>query len=360
MATLRIDIPLRAFEQKKADFLVSFFSNLSAPWVFYQKETTFRATTQLTVSTPKGELQELAKARKKVKMFPQDAYYQKELQRCEKNARERKQYDIIVSFEGDIAAEIDENCRIISHYTGPIPEVVTHRAFENFQEMIADDFFDDFYHGKIKKFLIALIMSCVLTIPNVHLGFGTTILYVNGIKYQKETFIDTTMHASVFEEHSNILQEQVSFDETFSWVRKYTCLEVCEQKPPVPFAMLTYLLNRDEHESLLYSVIGLEFLYSARAGIENKLKKRIPFMFPTVTEEQIENIYNRRSEFVHGKVEMSMCKDYTDMMDGIFPFDEASFLACAIFIETIRKMIKNNAARIAFDVQDSYRYIKFK
>lgn len=130
-----------------------------------------------------------------------------------------------------------------------------------------------------------------------------------------------------------------------------------KQRTPVAFSALTYVLNREDHESLLYSVIGLESIYSPNNhGISYTLQKRINYIFPSVTKEQIKTIYSKRSDFVHGKEKINLYKDYTDMINGIFPYDDVSILATALLIETIRKLIANDATKIIFREQVSHQF----
>lgn len=148
------------------------------------------------------------------------------------------------------------------------------------------------------------------------------------------------------------------YDKAFLWIKNYTKLQETNKKPPIPFTMLTYLFNRESHESLLYSVIGLENLYfSKNGGIAYTLQKRINYLFPSITKDQIKNIYSQRSDFVHGKVEMMMFKDYNDEINDILQFDDAAILACALLLETLRMLAVNNASKISFNEQLSHKFI---
>ena len=92
--------------------------------------------------------------------------------------------------------------------------------------------------------------------------------------------------------------------------------------------------------------------WSLNKNIAEKLYQRIAYIFPTITQEQIKSMYASRSDFVHGKISIPIYKDY-----GYFDFDDVSILACALLLETMRKLAANNATQILFDVYRSYRFV---
>lgn len=357
MANFRIEIPVRCFSYKDAEALCAFFSGASASWQFCQKETTFSVISAVNEKLGNRYKHEIMGIKKLIKIMPDNDKLKEDLAKYEDKAKKDKIYDVTISFEGEIAAEIDISYNSILHYTGSLSAKPTHRDIPNLKKMIESDPLDEFYEEKIKKFLICLVMATVLSAPDMHLGCGRVILWIDGQEYKKETFLESPLHTEAFAKYSQIMLTKLDFTNTFSWIKKYTKLQDDGQKPPVPFTMLTYLLNRDGHESLLYSVVGLENLYSTKdTGISYKLQNRINYLFPSITKEQIRNIYKQRSDFVHGKVRMNLCKDYSDVMNGDLQFDDSAILACALLMETMRLLVKNNATTLSFSEQLSHQF----
>lgn len=356
MAKLKIDIPVRCFSRKQADDLCV-FSGASVLWRFCQKEAVFSAN--VSVDEKLGNLykHEIMGLKKLINLMPDNEGLKADLVKYEEKAKQDKMYDVTISFEGEIAAEIDISYNSILHYTGPLSAKMTHRDIPKLKKMFESDPLDDFYEEKIKKFLICLVMAIVLFSPGIHLGGGRVVLWIDGQEYKKEEFLTSPLHTEAFAKYNQIMKTKLDFANTFSWIKSYTGLQEDREKPPVPFTMLTYLFNRDVHESLLYSVIGLENLFLAKdTGISYKLQNRINYLFPSITKEQIRSIYKQRSDFVHGKVRMNLCKDYSDMMNGDFQFDDAAILACALLMETIRLLVHNNATRLSFSEQLSHKF----
>ena len=54
---------------------------------------------------------------------------------------------------------------------------------------------------------------------------------------------------------------------------------------------------------------------------------------------------------------MNLYKDYSDIMNGDLQFDDAAILACALLMETMRMLVKNNATTLSFNEQLSHQFV---
>lgn len=356
MANIKVEMLVRLYDRKEAEKICAFFSGVKVSWTFCQKESIFTAKTTIKEFYWNNYQHEIIDIQKLIAMLPDNEKLKENLVCCEERAKRDKIYDVTVSFKGEIAAEIDIDYNSILHYTGPILDDIAYRDMRRLKKMIKSDYLDEFYHDYIKRFISCIIMASIFANPSVRLGFKVS-TWFDGVKYKSDSFIKNSLHTDAYQQYASLMTTSLKYTDAFVWIKKYAVLQEATSKPPVPFAMLTYLFNRDIHESLLYSVIGLENLYSAKGGeIAKKLCKRISYIFPEITEQQVEGIYMRRSDFVHGKIEMPPYKDYSDLRNDDIYFDDAAILACALLLETIRKMAANDASKILFDVYCSYRF----
>lgn len=357
MARITVEISIRLFEEETAIKVENFFKGITLPWVFYQKETSFVSTVKTNRKLKNTYKHEIVRIQELLKIFPDNEKIKADLIKCQENAKKDWSYDVVVSFDGEIAAEIDIKNNSVLHYAGPIDKNITSRDIPKLKKLIESDPLDEFYEEKIKKFILCIIMTCVLTDPSIEIGCGKTDLLIDGEKYCSKMFIDSPMHTDAFGEFHSLMTTSLSFEQTFSWIKKYTNLQEEIQKPPVAFTALTYVLNREEHESLLYSVIGLESIYTPGIkGISYALQRRINHIFPSVTKEQVKDLYSKRSKFVHGELKMNIYEDYTDILNGVFQFDKEPMLAVALLIESIRILIANNSSKIVFDEQITHQF----
>ena len=352
MANIKIEIPVRLFDSKEAECMCNFFSGIKISWLFCQKESQFVSNATIKELLGNNYRHQTIKIQKLLTMFPENKELKETLVRCKEKEKNDKIYDVTVVFEGEIAAEIDIANNSIMHYVGPMITNLTNRDISRAKKLVKNDFLDEFYDDYIKKFIICIIMASIFAAPNISLGFTVHTL-IDGNKYATGSFIENPLHTEAFHQYASLMMTDLNYVQAFSWLKQYTKLQEYCPEPPVPFTILTYLFNRDSHESLLYSVIGLENLYSAKSkNIAEKLYQRIAYIFPTITQEQIKSMYASRSDFVHGKISIPIYKDY-----GYFDFDDVSILACALLLETMRKLAANNATQILFDVYRSYRFV---
>lgn len=163
--------------------------------------------------------------------------------------------------------------------------------------------------------------------------------------------------ANTFGEYRRLVKTELSFEETFYWIRNHTSLFGNMKKTPVMFSTLTYIFNRNFHESLIYSTIGLESVYSpGKSGISSALQKRITTFFPSVEKEQIRNIYNLRSKFVHGEMMIGNYNMIDEIVENEIAIEKETLLAIILLLETVRILISQNAEKIDFKESISYSF----
>lgn len=108
---------------------------------------------------------------------------------------------------------------------------------------------------------------------------------------------------------------------------------------------LSYALNRDGYESLLYSIMGLEAVYTqGDKHIKFQLRNSIPKIINFVSETDINNLYKLRSEFVHGDISYPLY----GVDDHDYSKNKFVQISTIALLETIRLLVKNNATKIHY------------
>lgn len=188
MTHIKIEIPIRFFKEKKADTAKDFFSDITIPWTFCQKETLFTSSVCVNKKLKSTYKHELTRIKELIKLFSRNEKLKAELMKCKERAKNDWMYDLIVTFNGDIAAEIDISENSILHYKGPISKDITSQDISKLKKLIVSEMLDDFYETKIKKFLMSIIMIFMLADPSITLGCGNCNLFIDTNKYKSETF----------------------------------------------------------------------------------------------------------------------------------------------------------------------------
>ena len=154
-----------------------------------------------------------------------------------------------------------------------------------------------------------------------------------------------------------IKKVDVSYKKALTWIENHTSLCGNRDKSPSAFSALTYVFNRQYHEGLIYSIIGLESIYSpGKSGISYTLQKRINKIFPMISKDEIKKMYSLRSKFVHGELAISNCDLTVETLDDYERFSGTSFMAMSLLFETVRMLIANDADSINFTETISYDF----
>lgn len=191
-------------------------------------------------------------------------------------------------------------------------------------------------------------MYCVLT----------TIVAFDDNAYKKEQYFSYyPIHNDSIKEYGNLIDSNVSFDDCFDWIKKHTSLADNKTESPVIFSSLSYVFNRELHEILIYSIIGLESIYAPNdKGISYTLQKNINIVFPVVKKDMIKNLYRMRSKFIHGEISVGSFQLVDETIQSTHDYNEPCKLAIALLIATVRKLIENDATSIKFKETISFEY----
>ncbi len=357
MAVIKYEIPVRIHSDNElATKTADFFRNKTIPWTFNQMDVELASAVTVNKTMSGMHKYELARIQRMLATSPDDENLKAEYAKLQDNTD--WVYDIVASFEGEIAADIDISGNIVLFHNDTSDYNISANDMPQLDERLNSECLDDFYIEELKKFMICVIVTSVLVNPTLCLGFGNINLYIDGEKYCSETLLAYPEYRDAFTKFHEIMTSSLTFEQTLDWIKCNTNLCNEHSKPCIAFSLLTYAFNRESHESLLYSVIGLESIYTPTdRGISDKFQKRINCIFPSITKEQIKNIYNKRSKLVHGEMIINTYKDYFSFSDnGISYDDEEAQLAIALLTESIRLLIANNATKLIFNEQISYRF----
>lgn len=213
-----------------------------------------------------------------------------------------------------------------------------------------DSFFEDEYEENIKRCILAIVMSILLANPKLDIGCAFTDTYVNDRFYKNEIFINTPIQNNAVHEFPELFSAEMKVSKVMEWIKKYTNLYDTSLNTPIAFLSLTYVLNRHYHESLLYSIIGLESIFVPESkGHSFLLQKRINYLFSDVAKGKIKDMYNLRSKFVHGEFEMGACPLLIEIIFNEDAIKDTVFLATALLLESLRILVLHDATEIKFN-----------
>ena len=216
-------------------------------------------------------------------------------------------------------------------------------------------YFDSFYDEYIARLNLALVMAFVFAKPHMHIWNIST--DINDIRYIDENYVKEIIPIGALKEYKLIKKESISYKEALMWIKNHTSLCGNRNKSPSAFSALTYVFNRQYHEGLIYSIIGLESIYSpGKSGISYTLQKRINKIFPMISKDEIKKMYALRSKFVHGELAISNCDLTVETLDDYERFSGTSFMAMSLLFETVRMLIANDADSINFTEIISYDF----
>lgn len=202
---------------------------------------------------------------------------------------------------------------------------------------------------------LALVMAFVFAKPHMHIWNIET--DINDIRYIDENYVKEIIPIGTLKEYKLIKKESISYKEALMWIKNHTSLCGNRNKSPSAFSALTYVFNRQYHEGLIYSIIGLESIYSpGKSGISYTLQKRINKIFPMISKDEIKKMYALRSKFVHGELAISNCDLLVETLDDYEQFSGTSFMAMSLLFETVRMLIANDADSINFTEIISYDF----
>ena len=78
-------------------------------------------------------------------------------------------------------------------------------------------------------------------------------------------------------------------------------------------------------------------------------------MFPAIEESQIKNMYTARSDIVHGKIKLGTYYFPREIIEIDDAIEKACILGVALLVESIRKLIKEDATHYIFQELIKYK-----
>lgn len=119
------------------------------------------------------------------------------------------------------------------------------------------------------------------------------------------------------------------------------------------WAALSYTINRNGLESLFYSIMGLEAVYTnGNKGIKKQLRETVPRVINYITENDINELYKLRSEFVHGDIAYPVYGSN----EHFYYESDIIIKAAIVLLETVRLLVQNNATKIRL-IDGNVKYI---
>ncbi|MBR2924128.1 MAG: hypothetical protein IKC28_03765 [Clostridia bacterium] len=216
---------------------------------------------------------------------------------------------------------------------------------------------EEFEFYELRKLYLALVLAIVLSHPEFSIGNAPIELFINEKLFSRELYMDYNIHNDAYDSFPNVYSASITLQAAFDWLIEKTSQFDTNQKPINAISALSYVLNRELREILIYTSIGLESIYVPENRNERqRLKTRIKLLFPHLDiEASINDMYTFRSKFVHGEISMGIWS----LMEPNISSDEAKLektaqFAAAILVESIRILISKNATGIKFSEITEY------
>ena len=195
-----------------------------------------------------------------------------------------------------------------------------------------------------------MTLAIILTMPWIDINTAHFTIYLNHKEFKNKSYITYPIHEEAYEQWPSLFKTNLNIIQTWNWLNLNYIHDTDNSNCPAA-SILSYLLNREYHEIMLYSVIGLEVLYGDKKdnrGVSFKLQNRIHSVFPDISPKQIKDIYKNRSVFTHGDFRITSHDLYWDSLNGNFKYITEAIQAFAIFLESIRMLIANNSVKMVF------------
>lgn len=267
--------------------------------------------------------------------------------------------DIQVSFIGVLPAEIDVERNDIYYYDCSEDVQCSKSAVLKPRESFKHDCLDENFQAQLEIFCLSMVQAIILTDPSLDINTAHFKIFLDQLLFKEKKHIEYyPMHEEAYDRWKLLFSTYLDIEQVWNWLlkngTKLTTKPIC---PTV--SLLYYLLNRDYHEVLLYSVIGLEALYGDKDRRNSKsitLQNRIHAVFPSVTRNQIRKLYDVRSSISHGDGDISSAIAWLDLINSNKEYEEKAVLSSAILIESIRILVAKNATEFVFKEELSVAY----
>lgn len=232
-----------------------------------------------------------------------------------------------------------------------IPDVLTDPSI--IKQLIMEDF-----EQNIQNLIFAFNLSYggLFNISEGVCCFGKSALYINNKKYKDTNigtgFLQTLYYDIVKKGWPNI--QNIHITKTWSWLKNKTNFLNGSSKSRIDRALnaLSYTYGHPNYEIIFYLLLGIEALYNKghgeiKAQIEEK-SKMVLGNFSTINS-LIKNMYNTRSNFIHGRFDFSKKKIEDDELQespAHKKYYDSVDTALSILICTLQILINNDCTSI--------------
>lgn len=223
----------------------------------------------------------------------------------------------------------------------------------------AYDEWEEFHFYELRRLYVSLTLAIAISHPEFSIACAPMWFYIDGKLFNKDLCFAYPIQNDAYRSHPEIFTSTVTLQKTFDWLVAKTDSFHSKNKPMNAISALSYILNRDIRETLIYSSIGLESLFVPEARNERqRLKQRIQLVFPLIpTEDIINRMYTLRSKFVHGEYSMGVYPLMTPMADDEEQeVEQVAQFSIAILIESMRLLIARDATHMKFTETTTYTF----
>ena len=222
--------------------------------------------------------------------------------------------------------------------------------------------FEEFFNNKLKPCMNRIYMACVIAFANVYRTDCFGVRYAeNGQYYERGYFANNSYDTiSPSKYYSSVDETPLTLTMVWNWMRKYHKYKKDRLTSEArPLTALTYALNRSNFERTFYAVVGLESVFTkAEKGVRKQLKETIPKVFPCVSENDVNLIYNKRSDFAHGDIIFPDYYENTKDSHHWSDLTDAAQKSTSLLIMTLRELVSNNAIKIFTDAMGNLVFEK--
>lgn len=218
---------------------------------------------------------------------------------------------------------------------------------------------DEFHFYDLRRLYMALTLSIALAYPELNIACAPISFFIGGKQFKSELCFMYPMQNDAYNSHPEVFTSAVSLQKTFDWLVGKTDSFHSKKKPMGSVSALSYIMNREIRETLVYSSIGLESIYVPEAHNERRrLIQRIKLAFPNIpTEGIIDKMYTLRSKFVHGEYSMGVYPLMLPLQDSDEKeVEQVARFSIAILIESMRMLIAHNAIGMKFSEITTYDF----
>lgn len=358
MLKIRIDLPFGFYDEGEYNngtaVIIERFGGKSFQWRLFERDITFSST---IVSRPIFETNDsiiIDNYKRYLAIHPENEEIREKLEK--KENEHRCWWSVVLSLEGELDAEtsIEDNTLFfpdMKRYS--IEDVVEKDLCSYFLSYHLDDQLFEQLRQQIMGFSIALMLS---TSHIWDYFTGSFSVFLNNVFYKKDLVFDWQGWSDEVPE-TTISTSQLEITDCWNWIRKNTSIMGERPRSPIYFTSLSYVLNRQGYEALLFAVLGLESLFVKpnSKNISYQFQRNLKAVFPSLSDVDLKKIYGMRSKFVHGETEFSILDSFLEL-ERDNSLNNALELLVMLLVESIRILIKNDAIRFHFQETVTYQF----